>query len=296
MRIVVTGATGFLGQPVLQTLRSMGHEVVPLGRHDPVRCDLLDPQAVRRKINEIRPDGLVHLAWFTEHGVYWNAPDNLNWITASLVLLEAFAAVGGKRALIAGSSAEYRWCGTEDLKEMHSPLDMTTLYLFSKNTLREILHRRSKVVEDLSLVWTRVFCSFGPGEDHRRLVPRTVQGLLAGKRLEFDSACSVRDFLHVSDVASALCAVFQSQVSGPINIASGVGTSVRDLVSMIASHLNAQDQVHFDEPTAEQKDVDRVVACVSRLNQEVGWFPAETLNHRIREVCEFYGKLKKGFS
>ena len=57
----------------------------------------------------IRPEVLIHLAWYAEHGKYWTSPENVRWVEASLALLRGFAAAGGRRVVMAGTCAEYEW-------------------------------------------------------------------------------------------------------------------------------------------------------------------------------------------
>ena len=115
MKILVTGASGFLGRSVLRPLAERGHEVIAVSQKGEtvgispkikwVRCNLLSHLETKSIIDELRPEGLLHLAWETSHGVYWNSPNNLLWTGSSLNMLEAFSRNGGKRLIIAGSSA-----------------------------------------------------------------------------------------------------------------------------------------------------------------------------------------------
>ena len=75
---------------------------------------------------------LLHLAWYTDPGLYWEAPENLDWLRATVLLTREFASAGGERAVYAGSCAEYRWGGAEALTE-GNPLEPATLYGVVKN-------------------------------------------------------------------------------------------------------------------------------------------------------------------
>src|ERR1022692_1871166 len=112
MRILLTGATGLIGREIVRPLRATGAEIHSLGRTDPGMTgvshhpvDLLgagDLDAVRA----IGATHLVHLAWHPGRD-FWTAPENLDWVAASIRLVRAFAAGGGQRAVVAGSCAEY---------------------------------------------------------------------------------------------------------------------------------------------------------------------------------------------
>ena len=117
-RVLVTGGTGFIGKHVTAALLDRGCEVRVVGRSkcpakldaraEYLSADLIDPQNSMAPLFLQKPDMLVHLAWETRHGHFWQAPENLLWASASLRLLHAFAAQGGKRVICAGSCMEYR--------------------------------------------------------------------------------------------------------------------------------------------------------------------------------------------
>ncbi len=208
-------------------------------------------------------------------------------MAASLHLLDAFQRAGGKRCVLAGTSAEYSWNTAESLNESTSLIAPTTLYGTCKNALREIVDKWARTT-DVSWSWGRVFCPFGPEEKTERLVPRLITRLLAGESLPFDSGSLVRDFLSVTDLGDAFAALAESAVEGPINLASGRDCSIRDLVTMIASELGRLDQVQFDvlpNPTAEPA---RIVADIGRLENELSWQPVKTLEQRLAETCAWW--------
>ena len=111
---------------------------------------------------------------------------------------------------------------------------------------------------------------------------------MAGKPLPFDDGLLLRDFLHVADAGDAFAALLASEVQGPVNIASGQPTSIRDLVSMIANHLDALELVSFGAIPVQAAQPARVVASVARLRDEVGWQPPADLAQRVQETCDWW--------
>src|SRR4051794_6956500 len=112
-RVLVTGASGFVGRQVLAPLAALGLEVHAVARRPGAgaaiwhRADLLDLAAQRRLLREIRPVLLVHAAWYVAHGRFWTAPENADWLEASTALAAQFVEAGGGRFLGLGSAAEY---------------------------------------------------------------------------------------------------------------------------------------------------------------------------------------------
>ena len=120
-RVLVTGGAGFVGRHAVAALAARGFEVHGLGRTAPDgahafhAADLLDPAQRRAAVQAASASHLLHLAWITTPGRYWQAPDNLDWTAASLDLVRMFREAGGTRAVVAGTCAEYDWTGIERL-------------------------------------------------------------------------------------------------------------------------------------------------------------------------------------
>ncbi len=296
-RVLVTGASGFLGRHVVESLVRRGYEVHSISRLDPApgnsigvrwhRANLFDRNRASELLRQVRPDGLMHLAWVTEHRTYWTTPENLDWTAATIDLLRAFRAEGGKRVVIAGTSAEYDWSSGNLLDEGHSLLRPSSLYGHCKNALREIVEAWAPAAA-LSWAWGRIFNIFGPGENPERLVPRVVQTLVERKELALDDCSDVRDFLGVAEAGDAFAALYASDVSGAINIASGVPVSVRQLVEHIAGELGREDLVTFNTASAPGAPSPAVVASVIRLREELGWVPAKNLDESVRSACRWW--------
>ena len=163
-------------------LAEAGHEVHAIARrrgsdtpgvtwHE---ADLLDGPDV---LGEVRPEVLVHLAWYTEHGKFWTAMDNVRWVEASLALLRAFAASGGRRAVMAGTCAEYEW--SRKIYTEVAPKRPTTLYGTAKHGLH-VLASAIAAQAGFSLAWGRLFFLYGPQESPERFVPSLVMPMLLG--------------------------------------------------------------------------------------------------------------------
>lgn len=293
-RVLVTGATGFVGTHAVPALRARGFEVHALGRrkpHDVTQfhaLDLVDACAIRAVVREVQASHLLHLAWYAEPGLYWSSPVNLDWVAASLALVRAFREAGGERAVAAGTCAEYAW-GPERLREdaLCAP---ATLYGAAKDGTQRILAAYAGET-DLSFAWGRLFFMYGPGEKPGRLVSDATRALTEGMRFETSPGWQRRDFSHVTDVASALAALLDSNVAGPINIGSGKAVPVRAILKSIAAHIDRSHLIDFGARKLRSDEPSCIEADVTRLRNLVGFQPRYDLEAGIKHVLDCHGPV-----
>jgi nucleoside-diphosphate-sugar epimerase len=290
-RLLITGATGFLGVPCVRHTRKT-FEVHATARTDRagwppgVRfhpCDLLDRRAVTDLLAAVRPSHLLHLAWVTTPGEYWTSPDNHRWLDASVALLDDFFGQGGRRAVIAGTCAEYDWNGDGVCHERLTPTAPATLYGRCKNQLWDRLcghHDR--------IAWARLFYLYGPAEHPSRLVPSVVRSLLSGLPADCTHGSQRRDFLHSDDAADAIASLLVSRVVGPVNIGSGTATAVRTVVETLGRICGRPDLVRLGTRPSATGDPPVLVADVSRLRDEVGWRPRLSLEEGLRDCVTWW--------
>jgi nucleoside-diphosphate-sugar epimerase len=272
---MLTGATGFVGRHTLSALAQAGHEVHAVARRrGPTEAGVIwheaDLLAGCELVGEVRPEILVHLAWYARHGEFWSSPENLRWVEASLALLRAFVAANGRRAVVAGTCAEYEWsCDVYPESALTRP---ATLYGAAKHGLHVIASAYAKKA-DFSLAWGRLFFLYGPFEAPERFVPSLVLPLLRREPAAMTTGSQRRDFLHVADAGAAFAALADSPVEGPVNVASGSAVAIRELGEQIAEQLDAGELLQIGaRPTPAGEPAD-LVADVRRLRDEVGWSP-----------------------
>ena len=294
-KVLITGAAGFIGRHCLPILLTKGYEVHAADSRESAKnvpdvcwhqVDLLNSSEICRLMGEVRPTHLLHFAWFTTPGEYWTARENLDWVRASLDLLQAFEEFGGKRVVMAGTGAEYDWrygyCS-----EQITPLAPTTLYGTCKHSLQIVLDSFARQT-GLSAAWGRIFFLYGPHEHPSRLISSVIISVLKGEPARCSHGNQIRDFLYVEDVADAFTALLESNVTGPVNVASGCPIALRDIIYKIAEKIDRKDLIQLGVLPVSVHEPHLLVADVSRLTNEVGWLPKYNLDRGLEQTISWW--------
>ncbi len=289
MKVLLTGARGFLGRHVLDILRRQNIDTVMLGRHRPtdstfgdfIEADFLAAPDFSELVKASGASHLLHLAWYAEHGKYWASPLNLRWVEATTRLVEAFCGAGGKQVVIAGTCAEYDWSHGY-CREDSTPLNPATLY----GTAKDVVRRLAMAVcaqHQVPCAWGRVFLPFGTGEAGQRLIPSLIE-VFRGKRPPFAvNAPAYRDFLHATDVAEGFIALLRSGASAAYNISSGQPVQLGHVVRELARLLDTDPQAVLDF-TAERPGEPPLLVGENLKLKALGWQPAFSLAQGLEQT------------
>ena len=303
-RVVLTGATGFIGRWCVQPLLEKGYEVhlitsrpeSPLPKETlgaQAHCvDLFDAGSVYRLLSSLRASHLMHFAWIATPGMYWNSTANISWVAASLEMLRAFQELGGVRTVFAGTCAEYDWGRAEVCNESETPLAtdgarLPSLYACSKVGLQKMQAAFGRGT-GMSAAWGRIFHQYGPYEHPARLVSSVILHLLKDRVAKCTHGRQIRNFMHVKDVGSAFAALLDSSVEGPVNIGSVQRVKLRDILSEISTQLGRPDLVQLGARAEPPGEPAVLVPDVNRLYVEVGWRPALTLEHGLADAIAWH--------
>lgn len=292
-RALLTGASGFIGRHCLRPLLARGFEIHAVARQPQAAepgvtwhaADLLRPGAARELVEAVRPTHLLHLAWYVVPGKLIAAPENFDWVTASLELVRSFADAGGRRLAVCGSGYEYDWsygyC-TEGL----TPCVPDTVYGACKHALHELV-RTFAAGRQLSFAWPRVFFLYGPHEHPQRLVSSVIRALLRGEPAPCSHGRQIRDYLHVQDVADGLAAVLDSDGQGAVNVSSGQAATLREIVLAIGRLTGRPELIQLGAIPARANDVPLVVGANARA-ASLGWLPRHDLESGLSHTIEWW--------
>lgn len=287
-KVLVTGATGFIGRHVLKPLIESHFEVhattsrsLVNPQSGSVSCtwhivDLLDPTQVKSLLRAVKPTHLLHFAWYNIPGKCLRAEENFLWVQASLELLRQFREQGGERVVMAGSGFEYDW-NYGYCSELVTPKKPYYPYGICKHALQEMLITYSEVTQ-LSSAWGYIFNVYGSHDHPKRLVSSVICSLLRGEQALCSHGNQFRDYLYVQDLADAFVILLKNNVTGLFNVASGEPVRVKEIVYKIAEKLGRTDLIKLGAISTSAGEPPLLVADVTCLSNKLGFFPKYTLD------------------
>ncbi len=295
-RILVTGASGFIGQALIKELyKASGDQIYAVisGRRPSVFpvgvrvqiADLRDPDQRETLIKTVRPDVMIHLAWSLENKNFLESEDNLSWLGISIHLMELFAAAGGRRFVFSGSSAEYGYaqaiCRENSLA---APEDLYGVCKYSfTNIACEYFGKR-----DIEFASARVFSVYGQGEANTlHSVPKAIKCLSGSEPFLCKAPNNRWDYIHIADVAKALAAIAYTHYCGIVNVSTNLPVDMRTVFGTIARELGKEALLSFDDANSEQRVL---VGDNTVLKNVIGYGDFIPLSEGLRQTVEWWLK------
>jgi UDP-glucose 4-epimerase len=302
-RALVTGAAGFIGSHLTETLLNRGYEVRGLDNlssgtldnlsavsdHDSftfIEGDIRDRNAVEKGIDAV--DHVFHQAAVASVQRSFEQPSVVSDIncTGTSMLLEAAKKVGVETVVVASSAAVYG-SGGELPKREAMPVAPESPYGLSKQYTEQAAVQIGAEY-DVNAVGLRYFNVFGPRQDpggeYAAVVPKFITLMQLGDRPTiFADGEQSRDFVFVDDVVAANIQAAESGVTGEVfNIARGEQTTINELVDQINEALGTEIEPRYEAP--RHGDIRHSVAEISKARDQLGYEPATSFEEGLRRT------------
>ena len=304
-RVLVTGASGFIGSHLTRLLVRQGAEVhgvtstvssIYPDRLRDVRTDirlheanLMDRTAVEKLVHEVRPEVVLHLGAYTHVGKSWNRIDECVHanIQGTVNLLEALADIDYARFVNTGTSEIY---GSIDVPfhEDDCPRPVSP-YAVSKYSA-EMYCRLGHESHGWPIVMVRPFNAYGPAQSPDRIIPEVILRGLRGDPLPMTTGAQTREFNYVEDIAEGfIAAATAPDVEGKlINIGCGEEVSIRDLATRILTVMGDPVVPEFGALPDRPIEIWRMYAENSRARELLGWEPRHSLEDGLAKTIAWY--------
>jgi UDP-glucose 4-epimerase len=306
MRCLVTGVSGFLGSHLVRKLVNEGHEVLAVARQT---SDLWRLNDVREKISfasaslntiesahaeivKFRPNVAFHLAWTGGNSsAFANQPGQVfENVPGSLALVRMLAEAGCEVLIYAGSSLEY---GRFQIPVLETDISCPSSLYGAAKYGTEILVQGLCQVYGMRFCGVRIFWTYGPMDDERRMIPSVILSLLNGRKPRLTEGTQLWDFLFIDDAIRALTLLSETKgAEGIFNLGSGEPVSVRNVVKSIRDLIDPSLELGFGEVPYGPDQVMHLQSDVRRLSTTTGWKPEISLTEGLRRTVKSYCRIR----
>ena len=294
VKVLITGASGFVGRPLAESLSKLGLDVLAISRSIPknsnmeqiswLQADLSSKNSYATKVNQFSPQVVIHLAWqdipdFSIEKSKLNLEQSLDFIHFISNLKSC------KKILFSGSCLEYNDFKGECF-ENNIIKDSKNHFTTAKNTLRK---KAETICKNKSIIfaWFRIFYVYGPGQRPQSLLPSILNHLKNAKLPEINLPFNSNDYIYIDDVVNAFIkATLQDFISGIFNLGTGHSTSViqvcryAEKIVLNTSFLSNELEANIDYKLSNIN----FWASIMKVNKHLKWSPKTNLIEGINKT------------
>jgi UDP-glucose 4-epimerase len=300
MRIVITGATGFLGAAVVGEFSARNANIGVLTRRElagsrlelvadritAIRGSFLNSESYRGQLLDFAPHAIVHCAWSGVEGALRNDLGQFDNLPATAALVDIACRAGVKIIVGVGSQAEYGPC-EGPTSETASPRP-TTLYGITKLAAGQALLQMA-AERGMRGVWARIYSLYGPGDEGPWLVPSMIRAFRSGRAPQVTACEQMWEFLHVADAARAIASLVRcDSASGLYNVGSGSPVRLREVILALRDLVAPGISPMFGALPYRSDQIMHLQADITRLTATTNWRPQVPLEEGLAETAAIF--------
>lgn len=294
-KVLVTGASGFIGSGLIESLVEKNKYSIygttthrrNLEQYSHVinieEVNLLNNNDIKNLIEKIKPDFIIHLAWKLEgNDSFQTSSENMEWLRASIFLIEQAVENNVKKFVFAGSSSEYNFSERPLIES--DDMKCINLYGRCKKAVTDVCIDYC-VNKNTDFVSARIFSVYGKYDNRTsRAIPEAIKKLCRNEKFYCNSPENKWDYIYISDAVNAIIKIMESDYKGIVNIGSGKVVTMREVFNIIGELMSKEDLIEFNSKfkevglVSDNKILENVIGykCVvdirSGLKETIKWF------------------------
>lgn len=300
MKILITGANGFLGSHLTKHLLGQHHEICAMSLHTNrlnsvlndikfIPCNMDNIIYMKKEICEFGPHAVIHCAW---HGgnCYASAqsPQQFRENIPGLVnLMEILKNIGTPKFIGIGSGAEYG--NNQDVNLESTPDAPISLYGACK-VMAKIYTETFCNINNITWNWIRPIYTYGPDDVQTRLIPSVILKSIRGNEVLLDECKSIVDYLYISDFVNGVECILNHNINGVFNICSSNAYSIREIIEKIGNLTNNTENIKFGVIPERNEVTMKILGSNENMKLYMGWTPTVSITEGLTKTIEFYKK------
>jgi len=307
MKVLVTGASGFIGSHIIPRLTEKGYDVWALERYvtgrpakpkkvKTVFADLREYFAMKNIVRQVQPDFVIHLAAISpvsysyEHPIEvldTNLKGTVNLAEACMREVPHF-----KQFLYASTSETYG--NGPDIKTESTPQNPNSPYAVSKLSAEKYLLYLNEG-HNFPMTLLRPFNTYGRKRDYHFVVEHAIMKMLTEKTCSMGDLSPTRDFMYVDDHVGAYLACLDNPlaIGESFNFCTGMGVKIEELVHLIKRLTGFEGEIEWGTKPRRPLDIDVLIGSYEKAEAVLGWRPQYTLEEGLKKTISFWMKSIK---
>jgi nucleoside-diphosphate-sugar epimerase len=291
MKLIITGATGFIGKNLLKEKELKKHEVIILTnkklkkKTKKINSNIENINKKIKQVIKFGPEILIHLAW---EGIpnYGKKNSYKNYIKQKKFFKALRKVKTIKKIIITGSCFEYGILkGSPNEKK-----NITSMTDFSKAKIAIYRYLKNEFSKSVRIIWLRLFYVYGIGQRNDALIPYLIKNLMNGKKIYLKEPYAARDFINVKDVCNVIVNFIKINKQGIYNVGTGKSNNPVKIINYILKDIKSDSVIKFNK----LKKHSNFFANIRKL-RKVYFNKNISLNKGIKDLI-IHCKQKKLFS